>query len=154
MAMINNPNKGWVGIEKSILDFILKDLPKSGGGQKIPDLGRKLPDLGRKLPELAMRIPPNLLAQLAVVAGGGYAGYNIGKELDEQFDLSGKLAEWLMPDPDMSGAKDMPSPQPKAMYPQPQEDYYEGETEAMIEDLQKIFQPMMQTPPMSKFRWK
>ena len=86
------------------------------------------------------------------------SGYGIGTILDNQLGLSDMLAEALIQDPDMSGAKDMPSRLGgyegnwRESYSKP-EDYYEGETEATDEDLQKILQPMMQILRQSP-KWK
>jgi hypothetical protein len=163
MAMIDNPNKN------SILDWYLnkKDkFPKLKTGNKYTTKHmtyaqpkgmppRIYQELG-KIPPAAKRIPSGSLVKPGILTAL-LGGYGIGTLLDEQFDLSGKIAEALIQDPDMSGAKDMPG-RPggyegdwRESYSKP-EDYYEGETEATIEDLQKILQPMMQTP--EKVRWK
>ena len=117
MAMIDDPNK----IDENSL--LTKILPALTSVFHVTKETRPLGPLKQ-----AMKVKPGVLTALL-------GGYSIGTLLDEQFDLSDMIAEALKQDPDMSGAKDMPSPRPKAMYPQPQEDYYEGETETTKKDL-------------------
>ena len=162
--MIDNPNKG---VTKSILDYILKDTPKNTGvkyttkhitpkgmpPQIWTDVAKKIPKLG-KIPPAAKKMPPGL--PVANILTALLGGYGIGTLLNEEFGLSDKISEYLIQDPDMSGAGDMWPYRglyaEKFQLPTHEEDYYEGETEATIEDLQKVLQPMMQTP--EKVRWK
>ena len=132
MAMINNPN---TKVSKTLLDswidVIQKATPKSTGGTKIPDLGRKLPDLARRMPSKGIMMRhPYLNALLS--------GYGIGTVLDNQLGLSDMLSEWLIQDPDMSGVTD----------------WYPGETEASVEDLQRLVNPRMNLINQERLKWK
>ena len=65
------------------------DEAKTPEGKKILDKINKMNKMG--MGKKAIPKTPIIAALLG--------GYGIGTALDEQFDLSGKLAEWLMPDP-------------------------------------------------------
>ena len=67
------------------------DEAKTPEGKKILDKINKMNKMG--MGKKAIPKTPIIAALLG--------GYGIGTALDEQFDLSGKLAEWLMPDPEI-----------------------------------------------------
>ena len=67
------------------------DEAKTPEGKKILDKINKMNKMG--MGKKAIPKTPIIAALLG--------GYGIGTALDEQFDLPGKLAEWLMPDPEI-----------------------------------------------------